>query len=59
MHKPFFTGKISPKWEIKDSKFKKEVILEAFSHQMQGKKIKIARFIYLVFIVEPEVSNDN
>jgi len=48
----FFIGKTLPGGEIKNYKFEKEVILEAFIHQKWEKlNIKIARFVYFGFIV--------
>ncbi len=47
----FFIGKISPKGEIQSSKFEKEVFVSLQSPKVRGKKVKIARIVYLDFIV--------
>ncbi len=52
-----FSGEISPKWEIKNQNIENEVILDGFNYKKnqeekkKEKKVKISRFLYLVFSV--------
>jgi hypothetical protein len=47
----FLLDKISQKGGIQNSKFEKEVFVSLQSPKVRGKKEKIARIVYLDFIV--------